>query len=140
ITADTFSDCLIHPKKSSEWGWREDYIEKLRKHLLADGSLIPSFDLGVWLFRSREWPEDVEPDQVRQRVFEEYGITKTEREALFDLDSISVSEWLSDQPISEDELFQVIGKPPVDLPPEEGAALRYIDLIEVGPAKRFYYK
>src|SRR4051812_49396211 len=31
ITADTFGDVTLHPKGSSEWGWREDYVGKLRE-------------------------------------------------------------------------------------------------------------
>src|SRR5215216_2414161 len=43
ITADTFGDTLIHTKKTSEWGWKTDYLKRLQNHL---GTFrIPAFDL-----------------------------------------------------------------------------------------------
>ncbi len=33
ITTDTFGDALIHTKKTSEWGWKDDYVERLEHHL-----------------------------------------------------------------------------------------------------------
>ena len=76
ITTDTFGDALIHKKKESSWGWRNDYIVKLRRHL--NRHLIPSFHLGVWLFRDSEWPDSVSPGDVLKKLGSEYHLTAQE--------------------------------------------------------------
>src|SRR5262245_11254905 len=57
ITADTFGDVTIHPKGTSDWGWKANYIKGLRRHL--NGMMVPGFDLGVWLYRDHDWPAEV---------------------------------------------------------------------------------
>jgi hypothetical protein len=137
ITKDTFSDALIHPTKT-EWGWREDYVQRLAGHL--DGQRIPAFDLAVWLFRYENWPEDVTTDTIISRLFTEYSISESEIDGLFDTNFVmTVPSWLEDQIYSERELIDIIGSPPGSLP-EEGAALRFLELRQIGPASLFCYE
>ncbi|HEX8070837.1 MAG TPA: AAA family ATPase [Pyrinomonadaceae bacterium] len=138
ITTDTFGDTLIHTKKTSEWGWQSDYINRLERHL--DGERIPAFDLAVWLYRQREWPEDVSPDLVRDYFLTDYKISPQERERLFDLSIPDLAHnWVSETPISEDELLEVIGPPP-GTSPAEGAAVSLLELHHIGPATLFRYE
>lgn len=138
ITTDTFRDALIHPKGSSEWGWQQDYVDKLSGHL--DNGKIPAFDLAVWLFRATEWSEHVSPETIRDKVFIQYGISGDETERLFDTQIHDIAQgWLQGFPISDIELFDIIGTPP-DVQPTEDAALRYLKLKEVGPADVLLYE
>lgn len=138
ITADTFADVLIHRKPESSWGWKNDYVERLKDHL--GDRKISSFHLGVWLFRDREWPEQASRKDVVLRLNSEYRLTAEEIEALFD-DSVpnSPSAWLSTKPVSEGDLMSAIGNPPGWAPPA-GAALRTLEIREVGPARTLKYE
>jgi len=138
ITTDTFSDCLIHKKKESSWGWRSDYIDRLRRHL--GEQRIPSFHLGVWLFRNSEWPGRAKPSDIVAKLNSEYNLNADEIEALFD-DSCdeTTPSWLSEHPIPEGDLLALVGNPPGwGLP--AGAALRSLELREVGPARSLRYE
>jgi hypothetical protein len=138
ITTDTFGDALIHKKKESSWGWRNDYIVKLRRHL--NRHLIPSFHLGVWLFRDSEWPASVSPGDVLKKLSSEYNLTAQEIEALFDENVSEIApSWVTGKPISEGDLLAVIGNPPGWGPPP-GAALRSLQIREVGPARTLRYE
>ncbi len=139
ITTDTFGDTLIHKKSDPRWGWRTDYVERLQKHLA--GHRIPAFHLGVWLFRNREWSSEVSPKQIVRTLSSEYLLTTAEIEALFDDDApdpVGLS-WMSEKPIAERELVEVIGSPPGFAPPA-GAALRFLEIREVGPTKSLRYE
>jgi hypothetical protein len=138
ITTDTFSDALIHTKKTSEWGWKDNYIEHLEHHL--DGKKIPAFDLSVWLYRQEEWLDDVTPEVVREHFFDDYNINDIERERLFDTSIPNITlHWLSQIPITEDELLEFIGQPP-GAKPAEGAAVSLLELHYIGPATLFEYE
>lgn len=138
ITTDTFGNALIHAKKSQEWGWQSNYVPILKQHL--GGHRVPSFDLAVWLFRYVEWADHVTPEEVQSRLFREYEITSVEQTELFDPVVPPLAHpWLKTTEISNNELFQAIGRPP-GVEPEEGAALKSLSLHEVGPATDIVYE
>jgi hypothetical protein len=137
ITSDTFRDVTIHPKDSSEWGWRTDYVEGLKGHLKDDR--IPAFDLAVWLFRSLSWPSGVKPNDLVDKLFSTFSILKEEVQELFDVRILLAKSWLSIKPVSERELLRIIGRPPGSSP-EEGAALDFLELHGVGPATTLDYR
>jgi hypothetical protein len=138
ITSDTFADALIHKKGESSWGWRNDYVRRLKKHLGQHP--VPAFHLAIWLFRDSEWPEEVTPDDLVRSLGSEYHLTGSEFEELFD-DTVPDhgGAWLRSKPISEAELLAVIGSPPGWAPPA-GAALRLLEFREVGPTKSLQYE
>ena len=136
ITADTFGDCFLHEKKTSNWGWRIDYVKLLQKHLVTHR--IPAFELSVWLFRSEQWQSGVQMESIRDRLFEEFSITREERDALFDLHRCSPDR-LRDTPVRESELLHILGAPP-GAEPEEGAALHFLETSYVGPSRQLRYE
>lgn len=138
ITTDTFGDALIHKKQESSWGWRNNYLDRLRLHL--GGLRIPALHLGVWLFRSSEWPMEVSPRHIIQKLISEYRLTNAELQALFDDQVPELAEpWISEKPASEADLLAVTGNPPGWAPPA-GAALRLLELREVGPTRSLRYE
>jgi hypothetical protein len=134
ITADTFSDALIHTKNTSAWGWQRDYLKRLSRHLR--GHRLPSFDLAVWFFRGKNWGRDCSPEQVRDYLFREYSIGKDEIRHLFEerIPAVDESAWLQESAVSEHELLDALGWPPGVLP-EVGLALHLLELEEIGPVK-----
>ena len=138
ITTDTVGELTIHPKDASEWGWEKGYITGIKKRL--DGSLIPAFDMGVWLFREHEWPDKVKAADVAKKLLGDFKISGTDLEQFFDAAVPSLAEpWISQSPITERQLLQVIGYPP-GTAPEEGAALEALKLRLVGPADKLDYE
>jgi hypothetical protein len=137
ITKDTFGDALLHPDEQS-WGWREDYIAKLRGHL--NGLALPAYEMAVWLFRDEEWPDNATPSKVRDHFFRRYGITSDEVSELFDPSVPDVdSGWSSNNAVSEAAVLEIIGSPP-GAAPGTGGALRRLELRAVGPAMRLVYE
>jgi hypothetical protein len=138
ITTDTFGDALIHKKPGSSWGWRSDYIEQLKLHL--HDLRIPAFHLGVWLFRGVEWPGNVSPGDIILRLISEYRLTAKELKELFDDQAPELADpWIGEKPASEADLLAVIGNPPGSTPPA-GAALRFLEIRDVGPTKSLRYE
>jgi hypothetical protein len=137
ITTDTFGDVFIHQKNVSEWGWRNDYVDRLAKHLRS--KRIPALHLAVWLFRNQRWPKSLGPFDVVGALLRKYQITPTER-TLFETGAQSlVPNWLADDPVSEKDLLDIVGRPR-SFAPEEGAALRLLELKNIGPATPFRYE
>jgi hypothetical protein len=138
ITTDTFGDVTIHPKNTSQWGWRDDYVKKLKGHL--GDARVPAFDLAVWLYRANVWPSSVQPKQLTDKLIEDFYFTQAEIEELFDLSVPTLADpWLSKSPVTERQLLRVIGFPP-GATPEEGAALEQLELRAVGPASHLDYR
>lgn len=124
-------DILIHPG-GGNWGWRQDYISNLQK--LLKNKPIPAFDLAVWLFRDRSWPDNVQSTEIIKALFEEFFINDNER-ALFDTSVPRlVVPYLEKQPISTNDLLSITGYPPDHQ--TEGATLRMLKLTGVGPATK----
>lgn len=137
ITTDTFGDALLHVKGTSQWGWRPDYIDRLKRHLgSAD---LPAFDLAVWFCRSDEWSEAVRTSDVCDRFYQKFKITPSERDTLFSSSADPVSEWTREQPASDIELLDIVGEP-AGLMSATCAALESLTLEYVGPARRLRYE
>ncbi len=137
ITKDSFRDALIHPVKS-DWGWQADYVSKLQSHL--GSSRLPAFALAVWIYRGVNLPQGVKPQELLKQFFFDFKISDTEIDGLFDSTTPEIGfDWLIDQPPTEAELLRVIGYPP-GAEPEEGAALRYLEIQNIGPATAFEYE
>jgi hypothetical protein len=139
ITSDTFSDAFIHPKNSSEWGWREDYIQTLREHLDAEHNLIPLFDLAVWLYRHHSFAENVNPTDLNSLFLQDFEITPVELQSLFSPTVELAPSWQEDHPIRDSDLFDLIGFSP-NAQPLSDAALEFVRLEQCGPADSFLYK
>lgn len=138
IATDTFADAFLHEKGTSEWGWKKDYVAKLQRHLGSER--IPTFDLAVWLYRHEKWNKKDACQNIVQRFVHEYGISESEQQELFDVASPeSTTGWLVANPLAETKILDVIGKPP-GAEPEEGAALRLLEMTAIGPSRGFRYE
>jgi hypothetical protein len=163
ITVDTFSDVILHPKNSQIWGWQNNYVNILAKEHLSNQK-IPTFDLAVWLYRTRDWSEDTTRDEIISTFLKEFHIHQEELPlfnlatdfndttlySFFVLDQPDDSSLFQDQPVSTDELLSIIGNPPKERKrkqsprwnasntfAEYGARLQRLRLSEIGPADDF---
>lgn len=135
INTRTFGPAFLHDSGTRRWGWHPDYIETLRKKLTKDKK-IPAFDLAVWLFRSKRWPEETKPQDVLDFFFDQFHISEDERARLFDDAPYLVPEGrlFQDHPVQWPELSPYIKAPP-DTGPDPGGTLSFLELRNLGPAK-----
>lgn len=135
-TTDMFADAfqLVRTHKRNSRAWQPDYVQKLLGHLSERG-FIPAFDLAVWLFRERAWPEDTQPEHIMNVFVEEFLITEDEK-ILFDFSLTQLASPLLDKdPLSYEDVIEMVGIPLS----EGGATLEWLQLTEVGPAKQVAY-
>ena len=128
---------LDHPG-GKQWGWKSFYVDTLsRKHLRGD--LIPTFELAVWLDRSRQWDKNVKGTNVINTFFAEFLISTEEQQRLFDVSSSHDNgRLLQTQAISTEELTEIIGTPPGNI--TEGALLKTVALSGVGPSENIEWE
>ncbi|MDQ0140966.1 AAA family ATPase [Cupriavidus necator] len=106
---DQFSQALEHPTEK-EWAFSADYLDKLEA-LLPTTQRIPVFDLVAWLYRNEELPASL--DELEARFRTEFNINDSEYSRLFDPVRPQVAQYFWPEPISEEELAQLIhGVPP----------------------------
>lgn len=106
-----FSDVILHPKGSQEWGWKNDYVNILAKEHLSNRT-IPTFDLAVWLYRARDWSENVTNDEIISTFLTEFHIHERELPLFSTTTDFNDTPPLQDQPVSVEELLSIIGYPP----------------------------
>jgi AAA domain, putative AbiEii toxin, Type IV TA system len=145
-TRGDFSKPFIHEPNSNKWGWKSDYIDILAKNLSKNlppyrGKRIPVLDLAIWLYRGHDWDESTQEEAVILHFLNDFGIDLIEKEAIFD---VGISEELYEplfqsDPVTWKELKDVIGQPP-DSRPQEGAALTFLQLTQIGPAENLRYE
>lgn len=151
VAVDTFSDVIIHPKGTNEWGWEADYVETLwQEHLLY--TPIPTFDLAVWLYRSREWPINTQIPDVLTAFFSYFKIQNTEQ-VLFNTTSLPANKLFTEKVVDTDTLLNSIGLPPEPSKPQEnrrftsapfiraeaGTKLQFLRLTGVGPSEEMEF-
>ena len=138
IASETFSDAFIRiSRPGNQWGWEPNYVQYLLDRHLLNGS-IPLFDLAVWLFRTRKWPEDIRSINIIETFLEKFRITE-EEQRLFDFQaSLPIHSWLQTSPLSYQALINIVGSPP-NMVAEGGATLEQLNLVEVGPTKKLEY-
>lgn len=146
-TRGAFSEPFIHDSNTDKWGWKSEYINILKDNLSRNSppfrnQRVPVFDLAVWLYRSREWPQETNGEDLVSTFLSEFRIEPKERDAIFDVTiplMLDSGPLLTDQPISWKDLQRIIGYPP-DSKPEEGAALQFLELKSVGSVDDILYE
>jgi hypothetical protein len=146
-TQTVFAKAFIHEPRSDKWGWGMNYLDVLRSNLLQNlppyrGEKVPLFYLAVWLYREREWAIDATAKDVIDTFIKEFHISELEKENIFEV-SVPISLYpnllFQETMVTWEDLREIIGLPP-DAKPEEGAALRFLELREIGPAAIFRYE
>ncbi len=137
----TFKEAFIHELNTDAWGWSNNYLEVLKKHL-SQNKLIPAFDLAVWLFQQKDWPSNTVPKDIVKYFLKEFSINDIEKSALFNISipiDIDVNNLLNNTAITWKDLRLIMGDPQ-DAQPEEGGALIFLGLNAVGPSKKLIFE
>jgi hypothetical protein len=138
VVADTFSKAFIHEKKSSNWGWRSDYVAQLSTTMKATNTLpIPALDLAVWLFRKQNFSGENFQGALLAEFLNKFHIVPSELNALFDPHVGRTFELTSD-PVSDVELLNQLGWPD-GANERSGVALSRLKLSNVGPSTDLEY-
>lgn len=134
INTQTFGTAFIHEPNTRRWGWHADYISVLKSRLVKKRK-IPVFDLAVWLYRDREWPDPIDPTHIVGVFFSEFKITTKEKSELFDeqLNPLKITALGQSTKPSWLELREHLPPPP-DAKPDQGGTLAYLKTIGLGPA------
>ncbi len=130
-----FKDALKHPLRSQEWGWSNNYVEKLVDNLPTNYK-IPVLYMAIWLYRDIDWPGDSTAQTLIEKFLEEFHITEVERELLFsaEVPEVELDDLFQSSPLTDADNINLFGPHP-DAPPDEGGTLEYLEMVKVGPAQ-----
>ena len=138
VNTGTFGKAFIYESNSRIGGWSTNYVQFLASKLVKKKK-IPAFDLAVWLFRTKEWPDTVTPENIIATFFSTFSISKEEQKSLFG-DSMpnltSDSDTFGNVVCTWAELRPLLPAAP-DSQPEQGGTLAYIETTGLGPAEKF---
>ena len=139
INTRTFPDAFLHDRGISEWGWSDSYVNVLKARLTKKQKkpiLISIFDMAIWIYKYRDWPEDTKPEDLVKQFTDDFHITSEEIQNLFTTsipNSIRKQSLFSERSATWSELRVFITSPP-DAKPEQGGTLRFLQTEGVGPA------
>jgi hypothetical protein len=134
LNTGTFKDAFIHEKNSTSWGWNKDYV-KFLSTFLTKGDKISAFHLAVWLYRTREWPDEGSKNDVIKTFYSEFNITEEEKNFLFTdeiVSNIADDGIFQNVPVQWQEIASEYETPP-DIGPEQGGILTYLEINGIGP-------
>lgn len=136
INTQTFSAAFLHTKKEKTWGWSKNYIDVLVS-LLKNNNPLPVFDLAVWVFKSKDWPNDTGLNDISEYFFTYFHATDDEIDRLFSskIEGYPTVNPFQTTPTSWLELSKTIMPPPDDVP-SRGATLSYLELQNIGPTAK----
>ncbi len=124
----TFSSVFLHKKRSSRWGFAEDYLSRIQQILHEDNlpEKVPSWPLAIWLLKGVELGSNADPRGLLEIFYEQFRITESERSQLFEDDFSGLpsadGDYFSDEPLVVSSVLQEFDPPP-DRESERGTAL-----------------
>ena len=138
-TRGKIAAAFIHESNTQIWGWQKNYIDILATQL-PKSKKIPVLYLAIWLYREQDWDSSTTAINIIEAFIEEFHITETEINQLFDI-SVPIdipSPFLQADKITWEDLEEVIGSPP-DAQPGEGGTLTYLSMQGIGPAEELEF-
>lgn len=133
VNTRTFRDAWIHPRGSSRWGWRRNYVDVLSAQLR--NKRIPLLHLLVWIERNTPFPDEFSREDAISAFSERFCFSGDELSALFDRNvasKLSEKEAFQQVPVSWNEIIGTRPMPP-DVGPDALAMLRHLSLQSLGP-------
>lgn len=137
-TRGDFSKAFIHERKTSLWGWKENYVEILDEYLKKEKKKIPAFYLSVWLYKEKKFKSTETAQEIINLFIDDFKLSDADKK-LFDLSvpKINISLFGNEQ-ITGEKLKTIIGTPENE--PEESGVLEYIEIRGVGPARELIFE
>jgi len=137
INTQTFGDAFIHPARSKEWGFVNDYAERISDRIeKLTGIGKPSLAaLAIWTLKDRNFESTFSLDELCKVFCSEFSLSNNDIDLLFN-EKIRPSDkvqFLSEQTFNLKVLAYEFDVPP-DAPSETEGTLTSIKLQNVGPA------
>ena len=136
----TFGRALIHEKKRKSWGFGEEYVAEIGK--IVEGSSgygpVPLSAIAIWMGKERTWAKDASLSTVVDFFVDDYGITQEEKDVLFREHgaTVDVDQLFGRDPVDLCALAHEF-EPPPDAPGETLGVITSLQLVNLGPARRF---
>lgn len=138
INTQTFSDVFIHEKHTKNWGFRDNYVDEIKKVIKESSGHepIPLSAVAIWLCKNDGWDDSITLQSIIEQFLDKYAITPAEKPALF----TSTDSWnesrltlLDERPLDWQSVVNNFGPPP-DTPDGTEGTLVVLHLHHVGPA------
>lgn len=134
INTQTFNSAFIHSRKSKEWCWANDYVDRIAQIAITNkNKKLPLAAIAVWVYKNNKWEDTSTIDNVVAKFIREYHISKDEMEKIFS----NTAEFpnvpaFQKEPASWNHLSNSLITPPDGRPDKEGTLSR-LELVNVGP-------
>ncbi len=129
---------FIHERKTSLWGWKNNYAEILDQYLKKEKKKVPAFYLAVWLYRERVFKSTTTAQDIIDLFVKEFKLSD-EDQILFDLNVPKLSVPLfNEEKVTWEKLKTIIVPPENE--PEESGVLEYLKISGVGPARELIFE
>ena len=138
INTRTFGNAFLHERNSRIWGWSTNYVNVLASKL-PQNKKIPALSLAIWLYKEKKWSENTAVTDVLNYFIQDFHITDTEIEFLFDISidrDLTFEDFFQTDQSSWYDLRGLLPQPP-DAKPDQGGTLAYLETWGLGPAEHF---
>lgn len=135
-TRGDFAKPFIHERKTSLWGWKEDYVDILDEYVKK--KKVPTFYLAIWIYREKKFNSRTTAQDIIDSFVKEFKLSNEDKK-LFDLSipKINVSLF-GEEKVTWEKLKTIIGTPENE--PEESGVLEYLKISGVGPARELIFE
>lgn len=138
VNTQTFPHVFLHEPRGKEWGFADDYLQKIMDGLKRTRSPVAaSADaLAIWLFKGEDLGPAPNLEALVSLFFKTYNISPEEQQILFGnraFDADSFADNFVPEPLS---MTDVAGEfpPPPDAEAEGGRTIAYLKLVNAGPS------
>ena len=84
VNTRTFWTVFKHERGKPEWGFRDDYVHRVRARIqMAGYRKTPLPAIAIWLAKNQEWLEGTSVEALVEDFIWRYNITRSEQQALF---------------------------------------------------------
>lgn len=138
VNTQTFPSVFLHEPRSKEWGFAEDYLQRIVDVLTRAHSPVsaPADALAIWLFKGKDLGSVTDIDALIDLFFNTYQIAPDEQRVLFGerafSSTFSTNNFVS-EPLSMTEVARAFPPPP-DAEVEGGRTIASLKLINSGPS------
>ena len=138
VNTRTFWTVFQHERGKPEWGFRSDYVPRIRARIqMAGYRRTPLPAIAIWLAKNQEWPEGTTVEALVEDFIWRYNITRNEQQALFSPTApLGLPPALLQSSATDLQSVSHHVEPPPDADEPQGT-LAAIETRGVGPADHF---
>ncbi|MDO5703636.1 MAG: AAA family ATPase [Paracoccus sp. (in: a-proteobacteria)] len=137
VNTQTFPSVFLHEPRSREWGFAEDYLQRIVDGLTRTRSPVsaPADALAIWLFKGEDLGSVTDINGLVDLFFKTYQIAPDEQRVLFGERAFDATSSIDDfvsEPLSMTDVARAFPPPP-DAEAEGGRTIASLKLINAGP-------